>query len=155
MLKRAERTAAAALYDELRELGLTPSQYGVLQVLVRMEKASSADLARACFVTPQAMTGLVAGLERQGYIKRKPLLSSRVIEAKVTTVGRRVFDEATQRVRGVEAELTSLLSTDEAETLRLLLERCVLALEGAGDDPLPDDERDGLPARGRLAPVRE
>ena len=30
LLKRAERRAAASLYDSLRELGLTPSQYGVL-----------------------------------------------------------------------------------------------------------------------------
>ena len=45
ILKRAERAAASVLYDRLRELGLTPSQYGVLQALVRLEKASSAELA--------------------------------------------------------------------------------------------------------------
>ena len=72
LLKRAERAAGAALYDALRDLGITPSQYGVMQALVRLEKASSAELARAVFVTPQAMTGLIAGLERQGYIRRKP-----------------------------------------------------------------------------------
>lgn len=146
ILKRAERTAAAALYDTLRDFELTPSQYGVLQALVRMEKASSADLARACFVTPQAMTGLVAGLERQGYIVRKPLRSSRVIEATVTALGRRVFDEATERVQHVDSELTALLSTDEVEQLRILLERCVQSLEGSALD-VPDDDQDGLPAR--------
>src|SRR5437868_4692574 len=54
LLKRTERSAATLLYDRLRDLGLTPSQYGVLQALIRLEKASSADLARALFVTPQA-----------------------------------------------------------------------------------------------------
>jgi DNA-binding MarR family transcriptional regulator len=154
MLKRAERTAAAALYDTLRDLGLTPSQYGVLQALVRMEKASSADLARACFVTPQAMTGLVAGLDRQGYILRKPRRSSRVIEATVTALGRRVFDEATERVQRVEDELTAPLSVEEAEQLRSLLERCVEALEGPALD-VPDDDRDGLPVRAALEPVAD
>ena len=46
---------------------------------------------------PQAMTGLVAGLERQGYITRKPLVSSRVIEATVTPLGKKVHDEAKPR----------------------------------------------------------
>jgi DNA-binding MarR family transcriptional regulator len=101
------------------------------------------------------MTGLVSGLERQGYIKRKPLRSSRVIEAKLTAVGRRVFDLATERVHQVETELTSRLTKDEAETLRSLLERCVRALEGTGHDDMPDDEGEGLPTRGRLAQVRE
>jgi DNA-binding MarR family transcriptional regulator len=146
ILKRAERVTAAVLYETLRDLGLTPSQYGVLQALVRMEKASSADLARACFVTPQAMTGLVAGLERQGYIVRKPRRSSRVIEATVTALGRRVFDEATERVERVDAELTASLSTEDAEQLRSLLERCVHSIEGTAPDTMPDDDRDGLPA---------
>jgi DNA-binding MarR family transcriptional regulator len=154
ILKRAERTAAAALYDTLRDLELTPSQYGVLQALVRMQKASSADLARACFVTPQAMTGLVAGLERQGYIVRKPRRSSRVIEATVTAVGRRVFDDATERVQRVEADLTSGLSAAEVEQLRALLERCVHALEGSGL-PVPDDDRDGLRTDDELEPVAD
>jgi len=155
MLKRAERTAAAALYDTLRDLELTPSQYGVLQVLVRMEKASSADLARAYFVTPQAMTGLVAGLERQEYIMRKPRRSSRVIEATVTALGRRVFDEATERVQAVERDFTSLLSTHEAETLRSLLARCIEALEPVAPDDVPDDDSDGLPEGRRLEPARD
>src|SRR5581483_1908302 len=144
ILKRAERSTAGALYDTLRELGLTPSQYGVLQALMRMDKASSADLARACFVTPQAMTGLVAGLERQGLITRKPRRSSRVIEATVTARGRRVFDEATERVELIEAELTANLSDEEVEQLRSLLERCVDAIERSGTHEAPDDDRDGL-----------
>lgn len=141
LLKRTERSAAAMLYDRLRDLGLTPSQYGVLQALIRLEKASSADLARALFVTPQAMTGLVAGLERQGYITRKPLVSSRVIEATVTPLGQKVHDEATTRVEEIDALMTSLLSKRELRTLRVALEHCVDALErGArGELELPDE----------------
>ena len=137
LLKRAERAAGAALYDALRDLGITPSQYGVMQALVRLEKASSAELARAVFVTPQAMTGLIAGLERQGYIRRKPLKSSRVIEATLTSVGRRVFAEATARVAKVDMLLTSLLTDDDVERLQRTLRNCVDAFEGSGPRP-PD-----------------
>ena len=158
IVKRAERAAGAALYDGLREFGLTPSQYGVLQALVRLERASSAELARAVFVTPQAMTGLIAGLERQRYIRRKPLKSSRVIEATLTALGRRVFDDATQRVDGIDAQFISLLSKAEVRALQSALERCVDAFEegGARLPDAPDDlaeeqadrERDG---DGRLS----
>ena len=37
ILKRTERSVASLLYDRLRDLGLTPSQYGALQVLIRLE----------------------------------------------------------------------------------------------------------------------
>jgi DNA-binding MarR family transcriptional regulator len=137
LLKRVERATGAALYDSLRDLGITPSQYGVMQALVRLEKASSAELARAVFVTPQAMTGLVSGLERQGYIRRKPLKSSRVIEATLTPVGRRVFAEATARVAKIEMQLTSLLTDEDVERLQRALRNCVDALEGSGPR-LPD-----------------
>jgi DNA-binding MarR family transcriptional regulator len=132
LLKRAERAVGAALYDVLRDLGITPSQYGVMQALVRLEKASSAELARAVFVTPQAMTGLVAGLERQGYIRRKPLKSSRVIEATLTPLGRRVFEDATARVAKIDMQLTSLLTDDDVEHLQRVLRNCVDAFEGSG-----------------------
>jgi DNA-binding MarR family transcriptional regulator len=125
LLKRAERRAAASLYDSLRELGLTPSQYGVLGALSRLERASSADLARTQFVTPQAMTRLVTGLERLGYIRRKPHQTPRIVEATLTPSGRRVFEEATRRVVAIDAEMTGSLSADEAEQLRRLLTRCV------------------------------
>ncbi len=145
LLKRAERAVGAALYDVLRDLGITPSQYGVMQALARLEKASSAELARAVFVTPQAMTGLVAGLERQGFVKRKPLKSSRVIEATLTPVGRRIFDEATARVTKVDMQLTSLLTDDAVEQLQRSLRNCVVAFDDsrprppAPEEPFDDD----------------
>jgi DNA-binding MarR family transcriptional regulator len=135
LLKRAERAVGAALYDALRDLGITPSQYGVLQALVRLEKASSAELARAVFVTPQAMTGLISGLERSGLIRRKPVKSSRVIEATLTRVGRRVFAEATARVAKIDMQLTSLLTDADVTRLQRSLRNCVDAFEGSGVRP--------------------
>lgn len=141
LLKRFERSVASLLYDRLRDLGLTPSQYGALQVLIRLEKASSAELARALFVTPQAMTGLVAGLERQEYITRKPLQSSRVIEAAVTPLGQKVHDEATTRVEQINTLMTAALSEQDAEALRRMLEVCIDHLErnSRGHLELPDE----------------
>jgi DNA-binding MarR family transcriptional regulator len=147
LLKRTERTVAGALYDGLRDLELTPSQYAVLQALVRLRRASSAELARALYVTPQAMTGLVASLERQRYIERRPRSSSRVIEAAATDLGREVLRQATARVERIDRDLTSRLTDAETADLREALERCLHALEGGTgrwlpvpDEPEPLDE---------------
>jgi len=142
ILKRAERSIYAAVHEALRSLELTPSQYGVLVALVRLGRASSAELARACFVTPQAMTGLVAKLERQEYISRHPLVSSRVIEATPTPLGRKVCAEGTKRVERFEEQLTSLMTPEEVLLLQDLLERCVDALEGGVPRPVPDEPED-------------
>ena len=149
LIKRAERAAYATIAEALRDLGLTPSQYAVLQALVRLKVASSAELARACFVTPQAMTGLVSGLERQGYISRKPLASSRVIEATATDVGITVYEDATERVSKFDAQLTGRLSTAEVASLQSALERCIDALEeGMPERPAdaPDEDNEVLGA---------
>jgi DNA-binding MarR family transcriptional regulator len=147
LIKRTERAAYATIADALRDLGLTPSQYAVLQALVRLKVASSAELARACFVTPQAMTGLVGGLEKQGYISRKPLASSRVIEAMATELGLKVYEDATARVSAFDGQLTSRLSSAEVALLQDALERCIDALEeGIPDGPVdaPDEDAEVL-----------
>ena len=69
-IKRAERAMARLLDMKLRGTGLTKSQFGVIQALEHMRKASSAELARTVFVTPQAMVSIVTGLEQKGYIER-------------------------------------------------------------------------------------
>jgi DNA-binding MarR family transcriptional regulator len=149
LIKRTERAAYATIAEALRDLGLTPSQYAVLQALVRLKVASSAELARACFVTPQAMTGLVGGLERQGYISRKPLASSRVIEAAATPLGIKVYEDATARVSAFDMQLTSRLTPEEIGLLQNALERCIDSLEeGIPDAPAeaPDEDAEVLGA---------
>jgi DNA-binding MarR family transcriptional regulator len=129
LLKRTERRAAASMYDTLRSLGLTPAQFGVLAALRQLERASLAELARTQFVTPQAMTGLVAGLERLGYLRRREQ-TTRVSEAVLTARGRATFDEAARRVRAVDETMTAGLTLEEVVILRELLVRCIEAFGG-------------------------
>ncbi|MFD0636288.1 MarR family winged helix-turn-helix transcriptional regulator [Catenulispora yoronensis] len=71
LLTMCDRELARHMTRLLAELDLTEAQYGVLQALVHLRRASSATLARSVSVTPQAMVGLVAALERKGYITRE------------------------------------------------------------------------------------
>ena len=114
----------------LSELDLTDSQYGVLQALVTLRRASSATLARAVSVTPQAMVGLVAALERKGYIVRHAHRGAgRVIETEVTEAGKEAFETARRRIRALDRNLRRAFGEEEYGQLVSLLERLPDALD--------------------------
>src|SRR5437764_4005264 len=72
LLRQASRNFHVAMERTIREHDLTPPQYGVLTVLSREPGASGADLARGMSTTPQAVNGVLTGLERRGLIERRP-----------------------------------------------------------------------------------
>lgn len=132
-VKLAERELGKALDRELRHTGLTKSQFGVLQALMHLETASSAALARTVFVTPQAMVGIVAGLEAKGYIRRKTSrASARVIEATVTAAGKAAFERAVEQMGHVDAALDAEFDAKEMAQLTAYLERLITAVQKAG-----------------------
>jgi len=133
LVKLAEREVGHELDRELRHTGLTKSQFGVLQALMHLEKASSAALARTVFVTPQAMVGIVAGLERKGIIRRKSSkVSARAIDATVTAAGKTVYVEAERMVRHVDELLEEEFSRKELEQFEAYLERLIDTMRRAG-----------------------
>jgi DNA-binding MarR family transcriptional regulator len=114
----------------LRHTGLTKSQFGVLQALTHLEKASSAALARTVFVTPQAMVGIIAGLERKGFIKRKAsAASARVIEATVTPAGRAAYDAAVEQISQVDSVIARAFSKAELTEMSSYLQRLITVLQ--------------------------
>lgn len=94
LLRQAQHAFATAMEQALRPHGLTRPQFGVLSVLVADPGLSAADLARAAMVTPQAINLLVAGLEREGLIrKQKHPSHGRILQLFPTNEGvRRVRD---------------------------------------------------------------
>jgi DNA-binding MarR family transcriptional regulator len=130
LIKLAEREVGKELDRELRHSGLTKSQFGVLQALMHLERASSAALARTVFVTPQAMVGIIAGLERKGFIRRKTSrASARVIEATVTASGKVAYDEGARMIRHVDEMLSEEFTDDELTALNDYLERMITAIQ--------------------------
>jgi DNA-binding MarR family transcriptional regulator len=135
-IKRAEREAARSIDNLLRSTGLTKSQFGVMQALSRMKKASSADLARSFFVSPQAMVGLISALEEKGYIERNPA-AARVIEATITPAGRAAYKRAREALNRMDDRLAAGFTPAEANQLSNLLSRFVDVLHHL-DDPTWD-----------------
>lgn len=133
LVKLAEREVGKELDRELRHTGLTKSQFGVLQALIHLQRASSAALARTVFVTPQAMVGIVAGLEQKGLIRRRSSkVSARAIDATVTAQGKAVYAEAERMVRKVDDVLAQEFTARELEQYADFLERTIAAMRRAG-----------------------
>jgi DNA-binding MarR family transcriptional regulator len=84
LVKRLEMAERARMEEVLRPLEVTLHQYTALSILERREGLSSAQLARRHVVTPQAMHQLIATMERDGLIERRP-------------------DEANRRIGGADA----------------------------------------------------
>lgn len=130
VLKRVQSALRAGMDDALGEVEVTTPQYAALSMLEAEPGLSNAQLARRCFVTPQTMIRIVAGLEADQLIAREPHPShGRVLAAKLTEEGHRVVTSCHTRVNAIEAQMLQGLDRCEREQLHELLVRCAEALE--------------------------
>lgn len=119
LLRQAQHSFATAMERGLREHGITPPQFGVLSVLVADPGLSTADLARALMVTPQAINLLVNGLERDGLIMKKPHPThGRVLQLFPTRDGKRKVRDAYPAVIELETRIADLLSARQLNVVK-------------------------------------
>lgn len=134
-LKRAQQALRAAMDGALERHELTAPQYAALAILEGAAGISSAELARRCFVTPQTMSAIVAGLQRRGLVGRRPHAQhGRILRTQLTAAGAALLARAHDDVRAVEARMTSSMSDAERHGLADLLRRCAAGLEHAPPD---------------------
>lgn len=130
LLRQAGGTLRGALDAVLRPHDLTGVQYGVLSVLARDPGCSGADLARAYNTTPQAMNGVLATLERDHLIERRPHPThGRVLRVTLTGEGQRRLDAANPAVRGLEAEIERAFTGEQIGTVKAWLVESAARLE--------------------------
>ncbi len=116
----------------LRPYGLTSPQFGALFVLDHEPGLSSADLARAMGVTPQAANLLVAGMDREGLVRREPHPShKRVLETYPTDEGLRRLRAAKPFITELEDRLMVGLGPDERALVHRWLVSAARAASGA------------------------
>lgn len=116
------------------------SQYAVMCALEAEPGMSNARLARAAFVTAQAMQGVLANLERDGLVVRRPDPSHRrVLRATLTARGARQLKSAHEVVAPVEDMLVRSFGDSLAKRLPDALNRCAedLALSRSDSDNKP------------------
>lgn len=130
LLKRAQHALRLRMDEALRALGVTTPQYAILYALAQHGPQSNADLARACFVTPQTMNAIVLAMEADGHLKREPHPThGRIQLAALTDPGRALHAACVAAVAGVEARMEAGFGPGELAALAAGLARCVANLE--------------------------
>jgi DNA-binding MarR family transcriptional regulator len=136
LLRQAWRLLLAAMETDLRAHGLTPYQYGALSVLARNPGASGADLARAVNTSPQAMNGVLATLERESLIERRPHPThGRILQTTLTGDGQMRLEAANPTVRALERAIERDYTSAEIATIKTWLVTTAQRLERAGESP--------------------
>ncbi len=133
-LKITQHRLRQRLDAELARFGITAPQNAVLLAVAGNPRISNAELARAAFVTPQTMQGILVNLERVGLIERSPHPEhGRVIMTELTEAGKKVVAEGAKAADVVERQMLSRLSIEEAQLLCHLLRSCAAALSDESD----------------------
>jgi DNA-binding MarR family transcriptional regulator len=129
-LKIAQHRLRQRLEAELEGTGVSAAQNAVLLAIGHNPRISNAALARAAFVTPQSMQGMLVTLERDGMITRRPHPDhGRIIMTELTEKGRAAAEAGIVASEAAERQMLSGLTPDEARLLGELLNRCADALD--------------------------
>lgn len=140
-LKRAQHAFRVLMDEGLRPLELSAAQYAVMSAVELEPGLSNATLARAAFVTPQAMQGVIVNIERAGLIVRSADPShGRILRTELTPRGRRALAKAHEVAARVEALMAAAVGHKEADHMAALLTRCADRLAEAAGATAQDRE---------------
>ena len=132
LLKQAATALRSAMEAALRPLGLTVAQYACLEQLARNPGLSNAELARAVFVSRQAMNGVLVGLQERTLVTRPPVApQGRVLPTLLTDLGRERLGAASRAVAAVERRMVDGLDDHQQDAVRAHLDAFVTALAPA------------------------
>jgi DNA-binding MarR family transcriptional regulator/predicted RNA-binding protein len=130
-LKRAQHALHSTMDGELRDCGLSVSQYACLEILAARPSSSNADLARDAFVTRQAMHQLLTGLQATGLVSA--VGQGRSQRYALTAEGRTRLRKASSTVAAIEQRMIATLSRAEREQLHRQLNICTTALNSPNE----------------------
>jgi DNA-binding MarR family transcriptional regulator len=129
LMKQVELAVRSHLDELLKPAEITALQYTALTVLERHPNLTSAQLARNSFVTTQTMADMVAALEARHLIgRRRDPLDRRRLVIGLTPEGSALIRRYRGKVRELEQQMLSGLTSQQAEELRGYLYACRVAL---------------------------
>jgi DNA-binding MarR family transcriptional regulator len=120
----------ARLDDALREKNATTAQMRFLREVKERPGSSGAQMARACYVTPQSAQAMMVRAVEHGWVVRgKSAENDRVVTARLTPAGERLLAYADGVMQRLEAEVWSDVGLAELREMNEILERGLLHLE--------------------------
>src|SRR5579862_4263708 len=120
-LMRAGDSVAGVLQRDMAESDLTPSQFGVLEVLFHRGPLFQGELAEKLLRCTGSITSVVAGLERKGMVeRRRESHDKRYVRVSLTPIGKKAIEQVfPKHVRAVVQLFRSLTKEEQGELRRL------------------------------------
>ncbi|WP_416899540.1 MAG: MarR family winged helix-turn-helix transcriptional regulator [Minwuia sp.] len=117
-LRRAQLAVFRDFADSVGALGVTPGQFGVLELIACNPGLSQSALARALGVDRSTLVAVLDRLQGDGLIERRPSPTDRRShELVLTRAGTKRVDEARAAIRAHETRVLSGLSETEVAAL--------------------------------------
>ena len=127
LLRQAHAAHRIRMEHTLHAMGLTLPQFSVLTMLMAYPGASGAELARLSLLTPQTMSVIVANLERDGIISRRPHQQhGRIQIIEITREGRELLTRCKSAVKAAEGLLLKEITPDDEAAVRRWLVRIAI-----------------------------
>ena len=124
LMKRLQVGFRTRLDDSLRSKNATTAQIRLLYEVRSRPGATGAQIARACFVTPQSAQAMLVRAVERGWVSRgKDPENSRLVTARLTPAGERLLQSADEIFRRIEAEIWSGIPLAQLRAANDLLER--------------------------------
>jgi len=124
VLSRAYRTVAARAEKDIRNYGLNPTEFAVLELLYHKGEQPIQKIGERILLASGSMTYVIDKLEQKGYITRMPnARDRRVIKACITEQGARVIEHIFPSHRRALAEILAGVSDEEKDRLIELLKK--------------------------------
>ena len=129
LMKRMLVGVRTHLDDELRAEGVTTAQLRFLYELRERPGSSGAQLARACYVTPQsAQTMMKRALERGWIVRGTDPENGRLVTSRLTVRGEKLMARVDALLMQLEAEVWSGVSLDSLRQMNATIEAALKKL---------------------------
>jgi MarR family transcriptional regulator for hemolysin len=129
-VKRAYIAMRRQLEAQLRELGLTHSQWAALGYLYYRKVLTHSELEEALFIEAPSLTSLIKGMEKRGWVKRRQHPDdARVKQIFITELGIKAIEPALNLGIEGEEKLRELIPEEELEQLKETLRKIVRHFE--------------------------
>jgi MarR family transcriptional regulator, organic hydroperoxide resistance regulator len=130
LMRRVLLGFKAKLDDELRVKSATTAQMRFLREVKERPGSSGAQMARACYITPQSAQAMMVRAVEHGWVVRgKSADNDRVVTARLTPAGERLLAYADGVLERLEAEVWAGVAVADLRAMNAVLERGLVKLE--------------------------
>jgi DNA-binding MarR family transcriptional regulator len=135
LMRQAQQALWIALEAELKPLGISASQFGVLRLVDVEPGATGADLAYTSMFSPQSTQEILVVLEANGFVERRcDDRDGRIRRTFLTKKGSRVLVKAHTRAIALEERMVAGMSPRQSQELKKSLVHIAKALVGDVND---------------------